>query len=285
MGRLVTAGGPRQGAPLWVGVVLYQNSPRELERLCAALRLNRETPGAPAFRTIWWDNSPTEALRAELARLVPGDTYRFAGENLGFGAAHNRLMREAFASPGTRAYVCLNPDGVPHPRCLAELEAEAERPGRTGLVEARLFPDEHPKPYAPLTHETPWCSGCMVLVTAALYREVGGFDERFFMYCEDVDLSWRARAAGFSVRVAPRALIHHYTVDRPLTPARERSVRRSAALLGAKYGDEAFLQARLAEYRALGGEPFAVPPVSRPGEALARIADFRHLYLFAESRW
>ncbi|ADO71334.1 Glycosyl transferase [Stigmatella aurantiaca DW4/3-1] len=281
----MTAGGPGRSATLWVGVVLYENTPRELERLCAALQLNREMPGAPLFRTVWWDNSPSDGLRAELARLAPEDDYHFQGENLGFGAAHNRLMREAFAAPSTRSYVCLNPDGIPHPRCLAELEAEAARPGKTGLVEARLFPDEHPKPYGPVTHETPWCSGCMLLVTRPLYQEVGGFDERFFMYCEDVDLSWRARAAGFSIRVAPRALIHHYTVDRPLTPGRERSVRRSAALLGAKYGDAAFTRDRVAEYVALGGEPFAWPTVARPEAPLARISDFRHLYTFAESRW
>ncbi|MDY7233133.1 glycosyltransferase family 2 protein [Hyalangium rubrum] len=272
-------------AVLWLGIVLYQNVPRELERLCAALRLNQETPGTPAFRVVWWDNSPTDALRAELSRLAPGSDYRFAGANLGFGAAHNRVMKEAFASPTTRYYLCVNPDGVPHPRCLSELVTEAERAERTGLIEARLFPDEHPKPYEPVTHETPWCSGCVLLLTRELYRQVGGFDERFFMYCEDVDLSWRARAAGFSIRVAPRALVHHYTVDREITTRRELSVRRSAALLGAKYGNAAFARERLREYQALGGEPFSLPAVARPPAAMARVADFRHLFMFAESRW
>jgi len=281
----VTAGARAEEAALWVGIVLYQNAPKELERLCAALRLNQETPGTPALRVVWWDNSPTDALRAELARLAPGADYRHSGANLGFGAAHNRVMKEAFASRATRYYLCVNPDGVLHPRCLAELVAEAERPGRTGLVEARLFPDEHPKPYEPGTHETPWCSGCVLLLTRELYSEVGGFDERFFMYCEDVDLSWRARAVGFSVRVAPRALVHHYTLDREITARRELSVRRSAALLGAKYGDAVFAQERLREYQALGGEPFSLPTVERPADAMARVADFRHLFMFAEQRW
>jgi GT2 family glycosyltransferase len=148
-----------------------------------------------------------------------------------------------------------------------------------------LFPDEHPKPYEPETHETPWCSGCMLLLTRALYQEVGGFDERFFMYCEDVDLSWRARAAGFSLRVAPRALIHHYTVDREISTRRELNVRRSAAMLGAKYGNAVFAQACLREYESLGGEPFALPAVERPSSAMARVADFRHSFMFAEPRW
>ncbi|MCY1022007.1 glycosyltransferase family 2 protein [Pyxidicoccus sp. MSG2] len=268
---------------LWVGVVLYENAPRELERLCASFALNRETAD---FHVVWRDNSPTDALRTEVERLWPGADYRFSGANLGFGAAHNRGMAEAFAAPAPCAYVCVNPDGVLHPRCLTELLAQVAAVGaRAGLVEARLFPDEHPKPYAPRTHETPWCSGCVLLVTRGLYAAVGGFDENFFMYCEDVDLSWRARAAGFGVHVAPRALVHHYTVDRAITPRRERMVRRSAAYLGHKYGNAAFARERLREYHALGGEPFELPQVQRPSSALRDASDFEHLLQFAEPRW
>ncbi|WNG18382.1 glycosyltransferase family 2 protein [Cystobacter fuscus] len=268
-----------------LGVVLYRNPPEELRRLVASLELCRDTPGTPSFQVRWWDNSPEDSLRESLARLVPAPDYHFAGANLGFGAAHNRMMAEVFASPGVSHYVCVNPDGVLHPDCLAQLVEEASRMPRTGLVEARLFPDEHPKRYHPVTHETPWCSGCVLLVTRELWRAVGGFDERFFMYCEDVDLSWRARAAGFSVRLAPRALVHHYTVTRETSRARELSVRRSAALLGAKYGDSGFMRARLQEYQALGGEPFALPPVTRTERRFARIVDFAHLFDFAEARW
>jgi N-acetylglucosaminyl-diphospho-decaprenol L-rhamnosyltransferase len=216
---------------------------------------------------------------------MPDPDYRFSGENLGFGAAHNRLLARVFASPGVRHYVCVNPDGVLHPDCLARLVDEAGRRPRTGLVEARLFPDEHPKRYDPVTHETPWCSGCVLLITREAWEAVGGFDERFFMYCEDVDLSWRVRAAGFSTRLAPRALVHHYTVTRATSRTRELSVRRSAALLGAKYGDAAFMRARLQEYQAMGGAPFPVPTVARAERRLARIVDFNHLFDFAEARW
>ncbi len=42
-----------------------------------------------------------------------------------------------------------------------------------------------------------------------MLRELGGFDERFFAYLEDVDLAWRARAAGWRCLYEPRAVAHH----------------------------------------------------------------------------
>jgi len=268
-----------------LGIVLYRNAPEELARLCASLAWNRETLGDTGFRVKWLDNSPTDALAEVVAKLWPGADYRPSGANLGFGAAHNRLMTEAFASPDVRAYVCVNPDAVLHPACIRELLSEMERAPRTGLVEGQAFPDEHPKPYDMRTHETAWCCGCVLLVTRELYARIGGFDERFFMYCEDVDLSWRARAAGFSVRVAPGALAHHYTYDRAVSATREQSVRKSGALLGAKYGNAEFMRERLREYEALGGPQFPVPAVERPERALARISDFGHFLDFAKGRW
>lgn len=269
---------------LALGVVLYRNARRELERLLASLALCRQEPDTPPLSVAWLDNSEDGSGQRVLAEVDAGARCRAAGENLGFGRAHNRLMAEAFAAPGCSAYVCVNPDAVLHPRCLAELAKEAGA-GRVGLVDARLFPDEHPKPYDPATHVTPWCCGAVLLVTRALFEAVGGFDERFFMYCEDVDLSWRARAAGFETRLAPGALAHHYTEARALTPTRERQVRRSAALLAAKYGAREYAAERLAEYRALGGEPFELPASPAPSRALAEVADFRHAFKFAEARW
>ncbi|RYZ42903.1 MAG: glycosyltransferase family 2 protein [Myxococcaceae bacterium] len=275
-----------RGEPgIWLGIVLYRNPTRELERLWTSLQWNRDAVGAPGFRVTWLDNSPDDSLRAVVARLDARADYRYAGQNLGFGGAHNRLMAEAFGTAGVRHYICVNPDGVLHPDCVRELSHEADRLPDTGLVEARLFPDEHPKPYDPVTGETPWCSGCVLLVTRKLHARAGGFDERFFMYCEDVDLSWRARALGLSVRVAPAARVHHYTVTREESPLRERMVRRSAALLGAKYGNATFMRDRLREYSALGGEPFAVPEVVNPGWRLSRIAEFGHHLEFARRRW
>ncbi|MFI2754621.1 glycosyltransferase family 2 protein [Cellulomonas sp. P22] len=63
------------------------------------------------------------------------------------------------------------------------------------------------------THHPPadvfgFCGAAAILRTSAL-REVGTFDEDFFLYYEDTDLSWRLRLAGYQVRHCPEAVVHH----------------------------------------------------------------------------
>jgi GT2 family glycosyltransferase len=51
--------------------------------------------------------------------------------------------------------------------------------------------------------------GCAMLLSARMLYAIGGFDERFFMYYEDVDLCLRAGAAGYQVALAPAAHVSH----------------------------------------------------------------------------
>ena len=65
----------------------------------------------------------------------------------------------------------------------------------------------------PADYERPgspeWASGACLLVRRAVLEELGGWDEGFFMYCEDKDLCRRARDAGYDVRFEPHAIVHH----------------------------------------------------------------------------
>jgi len=54
-----------------------------------------------------------------------------------------------------------------------------------------------------------WVSGACMLVRRDAYEQIGGFDERFFLYCEDTDLCLRLWNAGFAVRFEPSAAVHH----------------------------------------------------------------------------
>jgi GT2 family glycosyltransferase len=268
-----------------LGVVLFRNQRRQLEQLLASLESCRREPGTPAFRVRWLDNSEQDGTPQLLASLGLSDEIVIAPRNLGFGAGHNTLMRAAFSDPPTRFYICVNPDAILHPACVRELVAEAAANPRVGLVEALQFPDEHPKPYDPITHQTDWCSGCVLLMTRQMFEKVGGFDENLFLYCEDVDLSWRARAAAFEVNTAPRALVSHYTGDRAPGGHVAREMLRSGAYLADKWGAKSFGAVCRREYRVLTG---AAPEVKRatamPPDA-ARVADFAQMFHFAKVRW
>jgi N-acetylglucosaminyl-diphospho-decaprenol L-rhamnosyltransferase len=104
-----------------------------------------------------------------------------------------------------------------------------------------------------------WVSGAAMLVRKSAYEEIGGFDERLFMYMEDVDLCRRLREEGWAIGYEPDAVVEHVmghsqSADQPLRwyrayhryiAAHRGSVRARAASLAAALG----LSLRAASYR------------------------------------
>jgi GT2 family glycosyltransferase len=173
-----------------VQVVLYRSS-RWLGKLASGLA--RLAEGGPQFTTLIWDNEPS-AQAADFAGQQ-GWTYVASPDgNLGFGRAHNALS--ALASPEREFLLLLNPDAVPFYDSLNALVRTADHDPSAALLEAVQVPVEHPKIYDPATLETSWCSGACLLVRRSVFEALGGFDPEFFLYAEDVDLSWRVWLAG-----------------------------------------------------------------------------------------
>ncbi|THD64009.1 MAG: hypothetical protein E7813_17405 [Bradyrhizobium sp.] len=280
------------GLSVAIGIVLFNNGADELTDLARTLQraiarlaeneANANPQGATAVSIRLQNNgdSPIDpAIFGSHARLG-----RSTG-NLGFGKAHNLLMREAFAD-GAEFYLALNPDGKLHPDALIEMIAVARRNEGRALIEAAQFPEEPPKSFDALTFDTPWASGCCLLVPARIFDSIGGFDENIFLYFEDVDLSWRALAAGYSVKHAPRALIHHsWHRARPGTNHATRQVYLDAArYLAKKWGNEAFVRKIESDLAARGWEPKPFPKLI-PSETDLSVADFSHGLRFASERW
>jgi GT2 family glycosyltransferase len=197
-----------------LSIVTYNPDAALLRQLLSSLA---EPTAEPArLNLLVQDNSPdpaeAENIRA-LPELQPGGAFarvdvQRSGANLGFGRGHN-----ANAARGTAPWLLvLNQDCVLEPGALDTLlaTAEADDP-RTAAWEMRQIPYEHPKGYDPVTLEPPWVSGAAALFRRAAYDEAGGFDTHFFMYGEDVDLSWRLRARGWRLRYVPRAAVVHHT--------------------------------------------------------------------------
>jgi GT2 family glycosyltransferase len=155
-------------------------------------------------------------------RLVEGENVGYAGGNNN-GAA---IARGEFL-------VFLNPDTVVEPGALDALIAPLERASDIGLTTACVVHMDRPgiintcgntMHYTGLTYcrgagrprtdfaisaEIDAISGAAFAMRRSLFERLGGFDARFFMYCEDTDLSWRAQLAGYRCIYAAGAVVRH----------------------------------------------------------------------------
>ena len=273
---------------LAVGVVTYNNSAEQLIQLGTSLRISSSllSPRLCEVELLVLDNGD-ESVWPDMGR----EPLRLPSQgNIGFSRGMNYLMSQAFEDASCDAFLCLNPDGALHHRALQQLmDAFEEDP--LSLFEARQFPEEHPKPYDKDTFVTPWASGACLLITRGIWQRVGGFDPNFFMYLEDVDLSWRVRSAGLTVKMVPEALFGHDVPGR--TP--DRSVTRhlllSGRYLARKWMNERFLLFAESELISQGffADREAMPSIAHssdePGALDYSIPDFDNSFYFCAPRW
>jgi len=157
-------------------------------------------------------------------------------KNLGFGKANNIGAKHAISE----CLFFLNPDTEIHEDAIRELMFCFENDGEDiALWELRQFPYEHPKYYNPVTLETSWSSAAACMVRKSAFTEIGGFDENIFMYCEDVDLSWRLRLNGYKLKYVPKAIVYHYCYEGAdvTRPTRFYNIIKYNILLRYKFGN------------------------------------------------
>jgi len=175
--------------------------------------------------------------------------------NAGFGAAINQGMRAS-----TAPYLAtLNDDAAADPRWLEALLRAIEQRPDAGMCasQVRLFGEDrldsagmlvardgsskqrgHGRPPEdfPVTEECFFPSGSAALYRRAMLEEIGGFDDDFFLYCEDTDLGLRARWAGWKCLYAHDAVVeHHYSHSAGrASPAKAYFVERNRLFVAAK---------------------------------------------------
>jgi GT2 family glycosyltransferase len=201
------------------------------------------------------DNASADGSGERLHSRFPDFAYLQTGENLGYAGGNNRAFELALA--GAPAYVLvLNNDTVVDTDCIAALVHAAERTGAAVVAPKIVYFDDpsrlwyaggdfsarralgvhrlegaldHPSMIAaPVTFVT----GCCFLIRSDVLRTVGGFDESYFAYVEDAELSVRVAAAGHAMMFEPAArVLHRIPLGRPRdTPfqirQRDRNRRR-----------------------------------------------------------
>jgi len=221
-----------------VVTVTYSPGPH-LERFLASLSLATDRP----VSVLMADNGSTDGAPQAAVERYPNVRLFDTGGNLGYGTAVNRAV--ARLSDADEWVVVANPDVQWGPGSIdALLEAAARWPRAATLGPLIRDPDGGVYPSArhlpslvrggmhavvgPLWRTNPWStayrqerlepterpvgwlSGSCLLVRRAAFEQVGGFDERYFMYFEDVDLGDRLQKAGWQNVYVPSAEVLHH---------------------------------------------------------------------------
>lgn len=268
-----------------VGIVAYNNSKIQMRTIIGSAIESINIAGASISAQILVFDNGCSIDRQSL----PFDVKLISnGHNNGFGFSQNAMMFEAFQS-GVDCYIGANPDGAFHPDAISNLLKMSQRHGHRALIEAVQFPDEHPKYYHPQNLNTEWCSGSCFILGQKIWDETGGFDDNIFLYCEDVDFSWRVRHAGFETLVCPSAMFYHDVSGREYSSFIRRESLIASRYLARKWDCPEFESFTAHQLVAEGFFPAleALPDLDwvKVIDDARNVSNFDHLLAFAKTRW
>lgn len=242
--------------PAVTAVVLNWCAERDTRACIESLRRS----SYPNLRILLVDNGSPDGSGERLHRELPDVEYLQTGSNRGFTGGNNRGMEHALAG-GADYLLLLNNDTVAEPECVGELVCAAQEHPAVGAVAPKILRMDDPRtlwfaggelslvralgrhrgegatdrrPRDRTTEEVSFLTGCCLLLPAPVVRRAGGFEEDFFAYVEDVELSLRLRSLGYALVYAPAARLLHRVPPRGQTPTpskifyRDRNRRRLA---------------------------------------------------------
>ncbi|MFV0507239.1 MAG: glycosyltransferase [Bacteroidales bacterium] len=219
-------------------IVAYKTSDKDIQTVlqCAC--------NSSIERLYLIDNSPTDDLR-KYASYSPKIEYIYGHGNMGYGAAHNIGIRKSIAL-NSDYHVVINPDILFETEIAGQLEQFMNNNKTIGFVMPKIvYPSGDvqllckllPTPsdwifrrFSPFKSQVvkmnekyelrftgydkqmdvPSLSGCFMFLRTSVLEEVKGFDERFFMYAEDVDLCRRIGEVSRTVFYPDLSVIHNY---------------------------------------------------------------------------
>jgi GT2 family glycosyltransferase len=223
---------------LTISVVLFKNRKEQILNLLGCIyKINLD------YRLYLVDNSPTDKLKADLGDLLLDKRveYIFNNKNIGFGAGHNIAFKKTLGQ--SKYHLVLNPDIYFTENVLEsilEYMQENENVGvlmpkilnEDGSVQhlAKLLPtpfDFFLRRFLPFAFKkaqsnfelkhfnyskvitVPFLSGCFLVFNMSALKKVGLFDEKIFMYTEDIDITRRILASSYKAIFYPYAQVYH----------------------------------------------------------------------------
>ena len=196
-------------------VVAYHNRDEILE----CLKSVKEQTKGVRLSLFVSDNGSDDGTPAAVRAAFPDVTVIENGANLGFGAGHNKVLPLL----SSRYHVMINPDITLQEDAVSAMVSYMEDHPEVGLMmpdirnpdgTRQILPKRDPRwsymilgKFFPAVRraycradeamDTPteieFCSGCFMLIRTELFKKLGGFDDRYFLYMEDADLSRQVR--------------------------------------------------------------------------------------------
>ena len=224
-----------------IAVIIVNWNAREDLRACLSSLYTEPKPRLDY--EVWVvDNASADGSAAMVAAEFPQAQLIANTENLGFSKANN----QAIARTGSRYVFLLNSDATAHPGALDALLTYADSHPNAAIIGpkvlnpdgtlqyscrrfpslgagffrntylGRLFPNNaFARDYLMTNFDhaadraVDWVSGCAMLIRRDAIDKIGALDERFYMYCEDVDICQRVWDAGREVVYVPEAVVTH----------------------------------------------------------------------------
>ncbi len=217
-----------------IGIVTYNNQ----EKIKNAVSSIKQHTKKVDYKLYVFDNGSKDATKSEVLNADKNTVFIENGKNLGFGKAHNL----AIPIINSKYHAIVNPDIILNSDALSEtVEYMEDNPDVVLAVPKIVFPDGteqklpklKPKFIYLLARRTPFfkakakeyimenveitkpleidqCTGCFMVIRTDVFKKLNGFDERFFMYMEDADLTLRAKQYGKTMLLPHISVIHEW---------------------------------------------------------------------------
>jgi GT2 family glycosyltransferase len=211
-------------------VVLNWRRPREILACLASIAAQ----DYPSYEIVVVDNGSANGSVGEIRRAFPAVQVIENGRNLGFAGGSNRGIDD-LVQRGADYVLLLNDDAVCGPDLLRLLVEQSQAEPDIGMLGPTIFyadppgtricsaggvvdrlgrarnleADDSGTGLLPAVRDVDYVTGCALLVRRDVVEKIGGLDERFFAYWEEVEWCARARAAGFRVVHVPAARVWH----------------------------------------------------------------------------
>lgn len=222
-----------------VSIVLFRNPLGQIQKV-----LNSVYQSQMHADVFLIDNSEDHKYFKDLKIRVDCDHYQLLPKNIGFGAAHNQAIKQSVEA-GYKYHLILNPDVYFEANVLDEIFKYMENHQDVGLLAPKvIYPDGQlqylckrlPRPYDLFIRrfgtkelkeknnyyfemrdknydeimEVPSLSGCFMFFRSSVLQKLNGFDERFFMYLEDVDLCRRSSKVAKNIHFPRVTIVHEH---------------------------------------------------------------------------